>query len=265
MGGLARLRTVVDYTVVVGKTVSIAQVSDLKAGLAQSVSRNLRSPGDARAIAHLEGRTRRADAAQVVVGLIKYITQRTLAHYSVVYPLLVLVPDRYGRRHDLSSGYLAHNPHEVVSGPPVNIRVELLQQFATSSRQPLDIHYVELLVGDGAEQLLLTLGALDVAVIAIADELQSLLAVQMLIAGLEVNVVIVGIFVHSFLDFDLNAPQLIHRLHKGVKTDLNVVVDAHAQELLHSLLGEFNPAVGVSAIDLVAAVPGYLDPGIPGD
>jgi hypothetical protein len=64
---------------------------------------------------------------------------------------------------------------------------------------------------------------------------------------------------------DVDAAEVVRHLDQTVEVDGHVVVDAHLGELLDRLDEQRRAAEGVAGVDLVAAVPGDVDPGVARD
>ena len=97
----------------------------------------------------------------------------------------------------------------------------------------------------------------------VADVLQRLRAVELLVARLQVDrgVVagaVVGVVVAP-VDVDVDAVEDVHRLAEEVEVDRHVVVDLDAEHLAHGLDRERRAAVGVGVVDLAHAHPGDVD------
>ena len=86
-----------------------------------------------------------------------------------------------------------------------------------------------------------------------AAQLQGLVAVEGLHAGLDVGAGVLGVVdVHRHVDLDA-ADRVDHR-DELVEVDLCVVGDGHAGKLGHGLDEQGSPAIGVGRVDLLGAV-----------
>lgn len=137
------------------------------------------------------------------------------------------------------------------------------------------------LLGQGDQHLALELPPLHVGVplvghvvgaalvvVAVAHRLHGLLAVQVLIAGAEVDVQALDrvVVVHVQGDLDVHAVQLVHQGDEALQVHVDVVVHRHSEGLLDLLHEHIGAAVVVGVVDFGGlSGPGAVHRRVPGN
>ena len=114
---------------------------------------------------------------------------------------------------------------------------------------------------DLAEEVLLARRADEVVVVvAVADVVERVLAADLLVAGLDVDVrVVLCLVVVGAIDVGEDTAERVDRALEPAEVDRDHVVDREPRDLLDRLEGQLRAPVGVGLVDLGRAVPGDVD------
>lgn len=129
-----------------------------------------------------------------------------------------------------------------------------VRPVAPAGRLALQLAQEELLALDAPE--------VEVLVVTEAHEAQRAVAVQKLIAGVEVDrlVVVLKGMVVAVVDLQVDAAQQIHDVGEAAEVDVDEVVDRQPEHVAQREQRQRRPALGVGGVDLAHAVAGDVYP-----